>query len=396
MTSEPDSTPRRPPPTIDLKATEVGAEKPAAEPGNMDAQAEASPGEPSGTSGGSSARTYLMTALAGIAGGAIGAVVIASGLWLAGYIPPRAAPAETNAAANDAAFTDLQSRLAKIEDAQQAHPQQQQADPALASRLATAEAATKSLADQLTALKASADGAAGAAQNALAQAKAASTAADAAKTAGQNGVSHGDIDALGARVAALDSAVKKLTDDIAHEPRTADDRAARLTVVTEALRAAVDRGAPFQAELAAAKSLGVEQNATAALEPFAAAGVPSAMALAHDLAALVPALQQAVEPKSSNGSFLDRLEANAQHLVRVTPVDAPVGDDPVSVVTRISVDAERADIAAALADIAKLPDTAKPLTATWAQKAQAREAALAASRKLAADALAALDKPNPQ
>ena len=30
MTSEPDSTPRRRPPTIDLTATEVDAEKPAA------------------------------------------------------------------------------------------------------------------------------------------------------------------------------------------------------------------------------------------------------------------------------------------------------------------------------------------------------------------------------
>jgi hypothetical protein len=388
MTSEPDSTPRRPPPTIDLKATEVGAEKPAAEPGDADAPAEASAAQPSGASGGGSARTYLMTALAGIAGGVVGAIVISSGLWFAGYIPLGAAPSETNWAADDTAFTDIRSRLAKIENAQQTQPQQQ-ADPALASRLAAAEAATKSLADQLATLKGSVDGAAGAAQNALTQAKAASTAA-------QNGVARSDFDALGARIAALDSTVKKLADDVARQPRSADDRAARLTVVTEALRAAVDRGAPYQAELAAVKSLGAEQNATAALEPFAAAGVPSAMALAHELAALVPALQQAVEPKSSNGSFLDRLEANAQHLVRITPVDAPAGDDPVSVVTRISVDAGRADITAALADIAKLPEAAKPLTAAWAQKAQTREAALAASRKLAADALAALNKPNPQ
>ena len=32
MTSEPDSTPRRRPPTIDLTATEVDAEKPATAP----------------------------------------------------------------------------------------------------------------------------------------------------------------------------------------------------------------------------------------------------------------------------------------------------------------------------------------------------------------------------
>ena len=122
--------------------------------------------------------------------------------------------------------------------------------------------------------------------------------------------------------------------------------------------------------------------------------MPAARALAHELASLTPALQQAAVPAASNSSFLDRLESNAQRLVRITPVDAPPGDDPASVVTRIGVDAAHADIAAALADIAKLPDAAKPLAAAWVEKAQARNAAIAASRKLAADALAALSKPN--
>ena len=124
--------------------------------------------------------------------------------------------------------------------------------------------------------------------------------------------------------------------------------------------------------------------------------MPNARVLAHELASLTPALQQAAEPAASNSSFLGRLENNARRLVEITPVDAPPGDDPASVVTRISVDAARTDIAAALADIAKLPDAAKPLAAAWVEKAQARNAAIAASRKLAADALAALSKPSPQ
>jgi hypothetical protein len=262
--------------------------------------------------------------------------------------------------------------------------------------LAAAEAATKSLSDTLAALTHRVDDAAAAAQNALAQAKSASTAADAAKSAVQPDVTRSDLDALAARIAPLESAVKTLADDIKHETATADDRAARLTVATEALRAAVERGAPYQAELAAAKSLGADQSATAPLDAFAGAGVPSARTLAHELASLTPALQQAAEPASSNNSFLGRLENNARRLVEITPVDAPPGDDPASVVTRISVDAAHADIAAALADIAKLPDAAKPLATAWVEKAQARNAAIAASRKLAADALAALSSPSPQ
>jgi hypothetical protein len=408
--SEPDSTPRRRPPTIDLTATEVDAEKPAAaqepsqepakEPAAADAPSDGSSGQQTGEPAPGRPRPSVKTAVAGIAAGAIAVVAIGAGLWFGGYVPPGLPPVSQNPQPpNNAAIADISARLNKIEGAI-ATPQQPvppaQPDPALLSRLAAAEAATKSLSDSLAALTRRADDVAAAAQNALAQAKSASTAADAAKSAAQTNVARSDLDALAARIAPLESTVKTLADDIKHETATADDRAARLAVATEALRAAVERGTPYQAELAAVKSLGADQNATAPLEPFAAAGVPAAGALAHELASLTPALQQAAEPASSNNSFLGRLENNARRLVEITPVDAPPGDDPASVVTRISVDAAHADIAAALADIAKLPDAAKPLATAWVEKAQARNAAITASRKLAADALATLSSPSPQ
>jgi hypothetical protein len=409
--SEPDSTPRRRPPTIDLTATEVDAERPAAaqepsqEPAKEPAAAKAPSdgGQQTGEPAPGRPRSSIKSAVAGIVGGAAGAIAviaIGAGLWFGGYVPPGLVPASPSPQpTNNAAIDEISARLNKIEGAiatqHQAVPPPQP-DPALVSRLATAEAATKSLSDSLAALTHRIDDAAAAAQNALAQAKSASIAADAAKSAAQTGVARSDLDALAARIAPLESTVKTLADDIKHETATADDRAARLTVAAEALRATVERGAPYQAELAAAKSLGADQSATAPLEAFAEAGVPSAKALAHELASLAPALQQAAEPAASNSSFLGRLENNARRLVVITPVDAPPGDDPASVVTRIDVDAAHSDIAAALADIAKLPDAAKPVAAAWVEKAQARNAAIAASRKLAADALAALSKPNPQ
>jgi hypothetical protein len=394
MTSEPDNTPRRRPPTIDLTATEVDAEKPAAtqEPSQEPATEPAAADRP---------RSRVKTTIAGAVLGAIAVMAIGAGLWFGGYVPPGLLPVSPSAQPpNSAAIAEISARLNKIEGAIATQQQQPvlppRPDPALASRLATAEAATKSLSDSLAAMTRRVDDVAAAAQNALAQAKNASTAADAAKSAAQTAVARSDLDALAARIAPLESAVETLADDIKHETATADDRAARLTVAAEALRAAVESGAPYQAELAAAKSLGADQSATAPLDAFAGAGVPSARTLAHELASLTPALQQAAEPASSNSSFLGRLENNARHLVEITPVDAPPGDDPASVVTRISVDAAHADIAAALTDIAKLPDAAKPVAAAWVAKAQARDAAIAASRKLAADALAALSKSNPQ
>jgi hypothetical protein len=408
--SEPDSTPRRRPPTIDLTATEVDAEKPAAaqepsqepakEPAAANAPSEGSSGQQSGGPAADRPRSRVKTTVAGAVLGAIAVVAIGAGLWFGGYVPPGLLPVSPSSRpTNSAAIAEISARLNKIEGAIAAQPQQPvpppQPDPALASRLAAAEAATKSQSDSLAALTRRVDDVAAASQNALAQAKNASTAADAAKSAAQTGVARSDLEALAARIAALESTVKTLADGLKHEAASADDRAARLAVAAEALSATVERGAPYQAELAAAKSLGADPSVTAPLEPFAA-GVPAGRVLAHELASLAPALQQAAEPASSDSSFLSRLESNAQHLVRITPVDAPPGDDPASVVTRISVDAAHADIAAALADIGKLPDSAKPLAAAWVEKAQARNAAIAASRKLAADALAALSKPNPQ
>jgi hypothetical protein len=407
MTSESDSTSSRRPPTIELTATEIGADKPAAaakaadnDPAAEGARTDGASGRQSAepaAGGPSGAGLYIITAFASIAAGALLVTVVAVGLWFAGYVPARE-PVPSLQPSNNTAVTEISAQLKKIESSIQAQQpvQTPQPDPALASRLAAAEATTKSLGDSLAALNRRVDDVAAAAQNALAHATAATTAADAAKNTAPPDVARGDIDALAARIATLESAVKALADEVARRSSSADDRVARLAVATEALRAAVERGVPYPAELAAAKSFGADQSAITALAPFADAGLPRAAALAHELAALVPALLQAIEPAAGNSTFLGRLEAKAQHLIRITPVDAPAGDDAASVVTRISVDAAHADIAGALADIAKLPEAAKPVAAAWVQKAQARNAALAASRQLAAGALAALAKPNPQ
>ncbi len=197
------------------------------------------------------------------------------------------------------------------------------------------------------------------------------------------------------RIAALEGTIKTLSADVT-QPSGADDKAARLTIAAEALRAAVERGVPYAAELTAVHSLGVDQSVTAPLEPYAASGIPSATALAHELAALTPALDRAVATPSGDTTFLERIEASAQKLVRITPVEAPAGNDPPAVIARIDSDAARGDIAAALDDIAALPDSAKPLAADWAKTARARNAAISASRQIAADALAVLSKPAAQ
>jgi hypothetical protein len=394
MTSEPDSTPRRRPPTIDLTAKEVETDKPAQAAGGPEAASDRA--NERGAAGERAAWNLAGRLKPHAIAAALGAVVMAAiigGLWIAGFGPSRggtAPPVAQTPVSN--AVDEISARLDKIQGALQTRPP----DPALANRIATAEAETKSLGDSLAALNRRLDDIAVTARSALAHADAASAAADASKNAAQTNVQRGDLDALANRIASLERAVKSLTDDVARRGSGADDRAARLTIAAEALRAVVERGAPYQSELAALKSLGVDQNALAPLEPFAADGMPSGAALARELATLTPALARASGAAPSESTFLGRMESNAQKLVRVSPIDAPAGDDPAAVIARINAAAARDDITGALADMAKLPDPARALAAPWSKKAQAREAAIAAARRIAADALAALNRPASQ
>jgi len=395
MTSEPDSSPRRRSPTIDLTAKEVEPETPSS---TQESAADAAedrtthkepPGEPNHSNFLARVSPYAVGALVGAV--VLGAIM--AGFWMVGVFPPQQTAAAPGAqGAKVASTAEISSRLDKIQQELQAP----RADQALAARVAAAEAQTKSLGDSLAALGRRLDEVAAASQSALAQAKTAAAAAtDAMKNATRTGVEQSDIDAINNRIAALESTMKSLSTD-AQRTSSADDRAARLAVAAEALRAAVDRGAPYQAELALAQALGADQTATAPLEPFAADGLPNAAALAHEFALLTPSLLQASGAAPRESSFLGNLEAHAQKLVRITPIEAPAGDDPASVIARINIDAARGDIAAALAGIARLSESARALAASWVKKAEAREAASAASRRIAADALAAIGRPAPQ
>jgi hypothetical protein len=421
MTSEPDSTSRRRPPTIDLTATEVKAEKSAPETGESGAAgSDNAQAEPHQRAGGNVAGRFGWHVVSAL----VGAVVVAAigaGIWYAGILPPQtvappsSAPSSSASPSAPSPSNDAVSALSAQLDKIQAELQPQAGDTALAKRIADLEAQTKTFSDSLAAInrrldeiavaaqtaREHADAATTAAQSATASASAATAAANGAtenanaaaqavKGVTQSSVQQSDLDALAARIAALENSIKSLSTVTTNVATSADDRAARAAVAAEALRAVVERGAPYQAELAAVKSFGADPSAIAALEPFAATGVPTDAELAHDLAQLLPSLRPQSAAAPSSSGFLGRLEDNAKNLVRITPINAPPGDDPSSVLARLNADAAHADIAAALTDIAALPPAEKSRAEAWVQQANARNAAIAASRRITADALAAL------
>ena len=316
--------------------------------------------------------------VAGIAGVA-GALITALLFWLFGAfsggqgvsadLSPRLAAIEKQlndlaarpgpASVNPKTVDDMAARLAKLESAQAA-PRAPVTDPVVLGRINAAESATKSLADNAAALSRRAD-------------------------------------AVDAAVRDTNSRIEKLNATLAEVQTTVraaaagSDRASRLAVAASALRNAIEHGDPFTAELAIVKPLAPDANAVALLEPFAASGVPGNAALGQELAGIIRPLLRASGQAPADAGFLDRLQANAQKLVRVSPVnEEPRGDDRPAILSRAEQRASQGNVAAAMTELNKLPADARTPMQAWIAKTEARNKALDASRRLAADAVAAL------
>jgi hypothetical protein len=171
------------------------------------------------------------------------------------------------------------------------------------------------------------------------------------------------------------------------------DKAVRIAVAAAALRNAVERDRPFAAELAAAKTLGFDEGALAALEPFAATGLPRRNDLFRDLSALLPELRRLSAPPGQDLGYLDRLQASASRMLNIRPVKEETGDDPPTVLSRIELRMVHQDIDAIIAELDKLPAQAKELAQPWRTRTLARRDAVEAVRLVATASLVKLGEP---
>jgi len=402
--TEPQRSKRRAP-TIDLTATEVPERNAAAEAAAPDSE---QPPSGSSTSGGPPNAWMVRLGIAA-AGGAGLVVLLLLGLWLGGLLPIGHANDNTlkqqvaslqkqvselqsrPQVANGNAVQALSQRVDKIETTLAKLPP---ADANVADKLAAADNAMKALGLALTALSQRTSDAAGNAADARKAADAAMKAVSdlraSMQTAAANSASvpRADLEALEKRVGALETQAKAAREAI--NKSSGNDNAARLAMSAAVLRDAVVVGAPYAAELAAVKALGGSDKALQPLEPFAKDGAPTARTLARELAALTPQMLKIAGAPSPSADFLAKLEANAARLVRVRPVNAPQGKDAATVLARLDVDAANVDIAAAVADVAELPDKVRAPAEAWIAKAKARQAAVAAARQYAAATARAL------
>ena len=357
---------KRAPPTIDLEATEISGDTQNAGAG---AEPKRSLPWPS--------RAAVFAAVVAVVSGAGAAALVIAVAWLAGW-PGEVAPPTAVPQAN-AAIDALASRVAGIE-AKLAKPPASAPDPAVASRIEALEKSYASLRGELAAVRA--------------QSEKLAAAVNDVKSTPRESSPPVDLSAINERLAQVERAIRAQTAEVAQEStKPADDLPLRRVVAAALLDVSVRHGEPYTAALAAAKSLTADAEALKPLDGFAASGLPSANALSRELLTLVPKLSPPVPENSTTGSGLvDRLQAGAAKLVRIQRADA-VGNDRGAVVARVTAAALRNDMAEARRELNTLAPADRAAAQAWLDKADARDAALAASRQFATEAMAALAQP---
>ncbi|WP_376702733.1 phage tail protein [Mesorhizobium sp. ISC25] len=171
------------------------------------------------------------------------------------------------------------------------------------------------------------------------------------------------------RLAALEQSVSQLSGKVdaqASQPKIA------LAIAASALKAALDRGAPFAAELETFAAISPDAPEIATLRAYAEKGVPTRAEIAADEDAAANAMVAAATPVDQNAGILQKLLSSAESLVKVRPIGAVEGTGVPKTVARMEVAVNQGDYAKALSEYETLPDAAKAAGADFAGKLKAR------------------------
>jgi hypothetical protein len=368
---------RRAPPTIDLEASEVSGETQGTNAGTN-----------AGTSDGAQPKrsftrsfpwpSAISATLTAAATSAVTAALVVAVAWVVGW-PGETAPPMTPPQVNASAIDTLAFRVDAIE-ARSVKSPAAAPDPAVTARIDALEKSAASLRAELA--------------GARAQSEKLAAELTAVKSSPREAAAPPDIAAINERLSQIERATRAASAELAQQDhKPADDSALRRVVAASMLDVSVRQGEPFAAQLAAAKALAPNPDELKPLDGFAVSGVPSAAGLSRELVALVPKLSPPAAENATTGTgIVDRLQAGAAKLVRIERTDA-VGNDRGAIIARVTAAALRDDYTGARRELNTLAPGDRTAAQAWLDRANERDAALAASRHFATEAVAALAEP---
>ncbi len=194
--------------------------------------------------------------------------------------------------------------------------------------------------------------------------------------------SEAEFEALQNRLLGIEQKITSLTEKPKEEVQASAGIAA-----LGALRDALASGAPFARELELVRTLLKERAAPlAALDTYAAKGLPTVAQLARQFEALAGQLAQSPQPE---GGIVQRLWNNAGRLIEVRPVGEPKGNQPGAIVARMETKLARGDLVGALEESKALPAASRDLAKDWFAQAERRRDAEVAVKTLLDVVLAA-------
>jgi hypothetical protein len=204
----------------------------------------------------------------------------------------------------------------------------------------------------------------------------------------------GQVGALSTRVDAVAEGLEQLQQRIASTEERRTQVATLARTVTQ-LDAALEQGAPFEDLLDGLRGQedAVVLEATAQLEPVAAAGVPSLAALRSSFDPVANRIVHAAQAPQGDG-LLQQAAGNLMSLVTVRPVGADVeGDSAAARVARAEAALDDGDVAAAVAELEALDGPAAEAAAPWLAEARPRLAAETALHTLRERATLLVERP---
>lgn len=289
---------------------------------------------------------------AGIVGGLI-ALVCAGALQYAGVLPGGRSGKDTSAdiAALNAEIDGLKQSVANLAAAPAAKP-----DETLAARVAALEtsAANGTSAGGSAETNAASDQKIASLSGEVEQLK-----ADLSKATQTQATSDAEVSKR------LDDAEKKLSGP-------SQESAVARAIAAAALKAAIDRGGPFQPELDTFANVASDDPAVADLKNFAQTGVPSRADLIRQVSDVATAIVATAQTDDPNQSWSDRLMSSAKSLVQVRPVGNVPGDGIDAIAARFEDKVRNGDLPGAVTEWNNLPDAAKSASAAFKQSLEAR------------------------
>lgn len=154
------------------------------------------------------------------------------------------------------------------------------------------------------------------------------------------------------------------------QPR--DDVEVAVAIASAGLKAAIDRGGPFTAELETLQGIKPDDAAVKELATFAGTGVPSRAKLIADFPGVADTILASVQSDDPNQGFADRLLSSAFSSIQVRPVGEVEGEGPEAIVARMETRLTNGDLKAAAGEWDKLPEPAKKASEAYKKSLDAR------------------------